>query len=570
MKRARIPSFALAALSVSTIAGCSPSAGPPPPVPPTTFEYPTDASGHVATVTFAWIDILDPPPGLMAPWSQYGFFNLAPAQGFGGGWIQVNVTGPSMPPAQPMSMPPEPMSAPGSTAWISFPVLIDDTHLLKSVPKAVRDKIAVTTKVIARPHWDTGNPVLNVGRTNGTVTYPLSDLDPTDSQHDGTVQVVSQAFWLDQDHVLEVDVHPDPSIVASGADETFTAQMPSPGKQAPTCQSTWDCATGQSCSALGACTGTPMPPFRTALGPYGQTRPAFLPIALIGQPPGNKSSSSLSDKYTVGFDATMTNDNGSSSSSSTSIGLGTFSVYNATETISRTADQGTEATFSFLSSSLFATGTSFGPGPGDSIVGLLSPPIDLYGAAQDADFRPRPDQEGPHYIGIPVRDLLAPPPGSDAEALSADDRAALLALDPLATDPHAPLPAPRFLFVAAYDLEGVTAMGSAGVTTITKSQVAQAIMQSSGMGTSVDLKLSAIFQAAGTAAKPPSFLPDPSVKTQENDTITVSYKAATTLSTEDDVVASFTIADTDPTKTIRTEVYYDTLFRTFLFRDATQ
>jgi hypothetical protein len=109
-------------------------------------------------------------------------------------------------------------------------------------------------------------------------------------------------------------------------------------------------------------------------------------------------------------------------------------------------------------------------------------------------------------------------------------------------------------------------IGAYGTRAVTRQEVNTATGRSTTVDNSVsfDLPLGAIGSAVGL----PLPVPDIGFRNTETTTSTVEYRTTDLLETGQTRLMEFHIADSDPLKWLFFEVYYDTMFRTFLFRDA--
>jgi hypothetical protein len=115
-------------------------------------------------------------------------------------------------------------------------------------------------------------------------------------------------------------------------------------------------------------------------------------------------------------------------------------------------------------------------------------------------------------------------------------------------------------------LTGAQINGSLGVQSVTRQQVESVLTNSLTYDDSetVTIPVGAITAALGY----PIPLPDLTFRHMENSTASTEYKTVHTLEGTSGALLEFQIADSNPSRWIYTQVYYDTFFRTFVFRDS--
>jgi hypothetical protein len=107
--------------------------------------------------------------------------------------------------------------------------------------------------------------------------------------------------------------------------------------------------------------------------------------------------------------------------------------------------------------------------------------------------------------------------------------------------------------------------GQIGMQSVDSSAVEDTVRNSTTVddGVSFTLPLGAIFRAAGSSLP----VPEPGVRETDNTTSTVEYRTKHTFSQTSGTLAEFYINQSQGTWPMFVQVYYDTFFRSFAFRD---
>jgi hypothetical protein len=509
--------------------------------PASAVNYPMGGSNHIATITFAFPQILGlPPEGVTDPYdSEHGYFDLKGGSGFAGGWVHVLATA-SNPPAQ-ADFP--------ADSTINFPVKVE-TNQVNSLPDTVRDRIKVTFKVISHPHWD--QPGLIAPQTQIFANWSLTALQPSGLQQEVIFEAGSPIFWVDQDVTLRIEVQPDQTLVDQDVPPFIFSQQ-----------------------------------FRTIANPKWNSRPFLVPVAILGQPPGNKSSSKLAEDYSGSTSITVSKGSSVEHSESQTFGLGPFVEFGSTVKTSRSTDTGTTQTWSFGGTSSIATSNNYGIGQGDVLVALFRPNLDIYATQLDSDFRLKTSAPPPATVSFPMKELLSPQPSTPPGNLTQEERQYLRSLNPLLENPRAELDPRRYILVTRDYFDGAALGGEAKAGVIHRGDVTDAFSRSETNSSTFTLKIplgallsdivSVVTGAhsgtdsssthsgdSGTGAPSDST----SIRSGDSDTVTVSYKNSNSISGNSDILASYQIGDSDPTKWLYVEIYYDTFWGTFVFRDV--
>lgn len=311
---------------------------------------------------------------------------------------------------------------------------------------------------------------------------------------------------------------------------------------------------------------------RTRKSALWQLSPFLVPVGLIGQPPGNLSWSKMTLASSSGAGLAVTDGQMTSTTVQDSYGLGPIQDSTPQYTNWRSQTRGTQTIFSLQSALNFSTHpigrtTPYGPGEGDLLFCLLRPTFEQYQTVADSDFRFVAPSGSPAFAYFPMRELLLPQPGTPWAQLTPTENAAFRTLNPLLTDPRAPLPAPRYVKVVG-PIVGVTGAlgGQFGTSSVTRREVDQARGSSTTTGgtSGPSLPLGALSSLIGS----PLPVPDAFARHSEMTTSSVEYRESEMEQDENTILSEFEIADSDPTKVLWVEIYYDTLFRSFAFRDA--
>ncbi|HKQ73770.1 MAG TPA: hypothetical protein VJ810_08600 [Blastocatellia bacterium] len=462
---------------------------------------------------------------------QAGVFGLP-----NGDWIKVTGSDPGTPPQADIP-----------DHSVSFPIEISVGNTVGGLAQSTRNKVHIDATLIIRPHYD------STGSRSHTVTAST-----TLGASNPTLALSTPFQWLDQDATLQVEVWGEAPV--NGIPYTYTHPVT----------------------------------MRARKSLYNLLSPFLVPVAIVGRPPGNQSWSRLT--VTSGGSAGLATREVTSNSVATreSYGFGPFVNEDHASTENRSTAQGVQQNLGFEFSYNYSSRNSWTPGEGDVMFCLKYPTFAVYSAAQDLDFRhvypvspcqghPTPNQDAPTQcepgvtppssgtpkeVIFPMRELLNPTPGSSWSQLTASENAAFRALNPLLGNPHATLPEPRYYKVRdiEFSTDAGTTGGSMGIDSIEKSVVENKIANSNTKFdlTSVTIPVGSILKAAGF----PLPVPDATYRSDETTTTGVEFHTMKTLDSSSGALVEYEIADTTPKKVLNIEIYYDTYFKTFAFRDA--
>ncbi len=466
-----------------------------------------------------------------------GFFKLrnGSADTLSGGWLHVTTT-----PDTPQSL------ATFNDTSLLLPFQMSQEALFtRSVPRSVRNQIHIDMTITSTP-WNPGP----VSVTPHVFRFPLNvgDLESIDPVNFPRILLINtagscSARWVDQRIVVRYEIWLDGTIAdpfATGTgryvlEQTLRAQQD----------------------------------VLTRVSPY------LVPVSLIGQPPGNLSWSRLTADSLAGAGFGFNSYRGTTTTTQSSFGFGPFSDSGPVVSVSRNMSQGIQQTFSAFDALSLQTHdpaagpTPFGPGRGDLLFCLVRPSFNMFRAVQDRDFKYLSPAFGGGAQAVtyfPMAALLNPQPGTPPAFLSSAENAAIRALNPLLANPKTALPQPRFYRVLG-PVSGQTGAlnGSSGFRVVNRQEVNTATGRSTTVDNSVsfDLPLGAISSAVGL----PFPVPDVGFRNTETTTSTVEYRTVDLQESAVTRLMEYHVSDSDPLKWLFFEVYYDTLFRTFLFRD---
>lgn len=466
-------------------------------------------------------------PGLVGgstphtPQNGYFKFKNGSTDYYGGGWILV----------EDRSDTPQ-AAASFSDDTVTFRQEITEiSTLLACVPQSLRNQIHIQVTVIRSPYALGSSPSIT---DTQTATTTLGALESQSLRWDPGFDL----RWIDQRLTLRWELWLDSSICDPITPGRFTREF--------SLQTT-----------------------RTSLS---QLSPFLVPVGLIGQPPGNLSWSRMTLASGAGAGLGVTDTQSMSTSVQDSYGIGPFTHSDPEVTTTRTQTRGTQTTFSVQTALNFATHpvgqtAPYGPGEGDLMFCLLRPSFELFRTTADSDFKLLRPNAGYAFAYFPMRDLLQPQPGTPWASLTPAENAKFRELDPLLSDPRAPLSEPRYYKVLG-PVIGTTGQlgGQFSTSTLTRAEVNNAVGSSTltNNSTSFSLPLGAIGSAIGL----PLPVPDPFVRHTETTTSSVEYRTTDIEQAEATILTEFSIADSDPRKVLMYEVYYDTMFHSFAFRDA--
>ncbi|TKB79581.1 MAG: hypothetical protein E8D45_03900 [Nitrospira sp.] len=444
-----------------------------------------------------------------------------------------------------------------SARSVEYPILIDYVQgFTQNVPKDIRDKIYLDVTVISKPHWDHLNTVQPKTRL---WRFSLGLYEPGHTGVPGpmVVKPIDQVHWIDQDVMLRVELWVDPTLVV-------TAMTPPNEKYRK------DLFITQNQVIQGRNQAVESPAWlRTLKSPLSRVSPYLIPIAIIGRPPGNQSWASMTVESGAGASLAVKTSNSSSVSTQSSFGLGPIDIFNTpTETIWRTSGTGVYRNFTFQSTTGRQTNNPYDIGTGDLMVAILRPTFETYETTGDFDFKYVPSSQGvATTVSFPMQELMSPRPGTPPALLNQAENAAMRNLDPLLADRRARLDSPRYLLVRSEIFSGTALSCDTGMREITKDEVQQALGNSSATTSSSSVTIP-IGSVLGAITGSPIPIPDPTSRTTETTTVSAEYGTTRSLERSNGVLVSYRIADSDPAKWLYVEVYYDTFFRTFAFRDA--
>lgn len=539
-----------------------------------TQPYPTAGTAGLTRLDFTLLPSVSAetaPAGGYSP--ANGYFRVRIPNGRLLGWLKVSLL-----PTNPAT----PAEASFATRGAAYPIVVtydgqlqgQGTYLAREVPQSVRDNIQVKVRLTARPVWAHGGVVTPYVTER---TFAPGQWEYWRSSQPGPMRLAPDAElrWIHQDIDLVVEVALNPSIL----DSNWAAGWASTGLrytkglhtlQQQTCPP-------DSASAGSTCTAEARLFLRATKPPVRTVAPFLVPVAMLGRPPGAESWSRFT--ATSGFGATYAVYDQSSTSvtTQTSYGIGPISWSDPETNTYRAAGQGTTRTIAYRNVEGWQTTTYGRNGTGDLMLALCYPSFDLYQAPADMDFVPRPGSGSQSNNRIcpslnnfiTMGDLLTPrppTPGQVTTYLSPAERAALVGLNPLLTNPRAALDPTRFILMSPYTLPpGVTVKGGSEAGSVTKDQVVSKLSQSSTTASTSSLKIP--IGALSAAAIGVSIPLNISSRTTETTTISVEFTSRTSLERSEGVLVEYEIKD--PEKWLHVEVYYDTWFGGFVFRDIT-
>ncbi len=466
---------------------------------------------------------------------ERGWFKLRSGRGdlYDGGWIQVMISAPA-------NFPEASMASADAAYSISY---TEDSGMLANVPLSVRYRVQVVFRIVQSPraavsgippipttcNWD-GGTIRSGGQSvggAGSETYRMFRSVPFQ--------------YLDEDVALSVDVRIAPTDVDPG----FTG----PGY----------------CSFA-------LPSLHASSTAWREAMPYLVPVGLIGRPPGNQSWSRMTATSGTGANLAVSREDGASVTSSEAFGLGIFGGFDSGEyTESRSTIQGIHQSVMAKSTASFQTHPApQEPGEGDVLVALKYPPMRLYEAWLDKDFRYVPDGRAATTTAFAMRAFDVSGLNPNADRLTPDEKAAFRSLDPLLGHPHARLPEPRFYRIQVWDnVQGALVGGSLSGLAIDRSTVESIVStrhRAAPSTTEWKLPIGTILSSVLGVPIPGTF--DPTYRSSETTETWVELKTQHAFENSTGTLCEYQIGDSDPNRLLTVEVYYDTYFRSFLFRDA--
>lgn len=220
-----------------------------------------------------------------------------------------------------------------------------------------------------------------------------------------------------------------------------------------------------------------------------------------------------------------------------------------------------------IASGFRTNGQAYGPGRGDLMIALRRAPFRLCRAEQDLDFEYVSDGRVHEDDFVPMVAFVTPGMNSRVEMLTPAERQALAALDPLLADPRAVLPEPRYYRVRVLHIQAGRVSGGLRRFEERQSTVERVVANSTtrDSSSSFTLPIGSILSLIPGVTAPDIGLTS---RASENTVTEQQLKTNHSFSNSGGVVVEYEIGDSDPNKEIPVEVYYDTLFRTFAFRDS--
>lgn len=396
-----------------------------------------------------------------------------------------------------------------------------------------------------RTYTTTTGAITSSGRLRGPLSYPLSAPNP--NHQSWLIEAGVRPNWIDNKVRIKVEVWPDPSIVrAHSQGGVYTWEMPVDTFGLP---NYW----------LRQQQELPY----TALAPY------LVPMAIIGQPPGDLSWSQLVQSAGTGVSLGASQRESRSRTVNGSWGLGPLQHTEPTHTTRRDSTVGTYQNVSYELAVGNRSEARFGVGRGDMLVAMKAPKYQFLSAPNDLDYELA---EAGALVRFPMEALFRTG-NSVVDALTTAERQALIDLNPLASNPHAQLPEPRYYEVMQFaSLQGGQSNGAYTVRSVTGQHLRQ--LNSRGITTrrssSFKLDMGAVVGYARKLGNVPSGLPTPTAYSRVDETDSVTLELTNEFDTDGahGSIVDFVIADSDPYKEICTTVYWDTYFRTFAFRDC--
>jgi hypothetical protein len=496
-------------------------------------------STTVMRLRFDYVGLASAGGGQLTPQKGYFKFQNGSPDCSNGGWFRVSRESDGV-------LASDPVGADDVTFPIGFTT---SQNFVNCVPKSLRDQIHVDVVVTQQPH--VLGPNTNLAQTQ---RYPLTLGGLEGSSGTSTGNGLSLLFepsvaqlWVDQDVTLGLEVWLDSNAHPQWINGRFQTSLT-------------------------------LRPIRNAVF---QLSPYLVPVALIGQPPGDRSSSKLTVASQAGAGLAVAGTQGSSTVTQDSIGLGPFSDSTPVVNNWRSMTQGIQQTFSVVGSLNYATHNPlagpapYGPGYGDLMVCLRRPTFEMYQALQDRDFRlllPGQQAQGTpppllDAVYFPMYEVANPQPGTPLAFLTRDELRKFRELDPLVGAPWAALRPPRFYLVATITGAGGSVGSQYGRNTVTRAELNQMMGRSTTVdnSTGFTLPLGAIATALGS----PVPVPDVGFRHMETTTSSIEYRTTEAVEDVSTELVEYHIEDSNPRKWLYVEVYYDTLFHSFLFRDAT-
>ena len=438
---------------------------------------------------------------------------------------------------------PVPIQADLEDTFTYFPVSWSESHAAQiHLPDSVLDAFDIDITVDVTPTFGIpGYP--NIAQsipysTTSAVTRAWSSL-PTPVNSSGTSWLIEPGLrpdWIDSQITLAITITPDASILDGiSQGQSYTYEVP---------------LTLQQNSE-----------------PFADISPYFVPTAVIGRPPGDQSWSRLTQTSGQAANMSIYESKSSRQSVDTSWGIGPFYTSSSGVATSRTEGIGTYQELSTSFALSVSTNNPYGPGTGDVMVGMVRPEFRLLEAAADLDFELL---GAGSLVGVAMQELLNPATSNSSmiSNLTADEVQALIDMNPLLSNPHARLSGPRYVHIVTFsDIVGSGFGGSRGYSTISRANVEDAFSRSASSSDtySLTLPIGALFGSVGV---PLPISLDPNFRSSEEITSSIEYRNTSSLTGSGGTMLNFSISDSDPEARLCAQVFYDTIFRTFVFRDC--
>lgn len=444
-----------------------------------------------------------------------------------GGWFQMGTSGSWFDPTDTQGIQ---HVDPGRTLAFDVDVDYEYMHFLT---EAQLTDLAVVARVIVRPHFP-----------HPSGTQPEQVLEHVfDGGTDDLYRFEFEPNWVDSDIEIRIEVD-SPLIEAPAGGWSWTQSR------------------------------------RVRSGPSLQISPKFLPIALVGRPPGSKSWGEVANfaSQSVKQGVTETQSQTSSNQTGYTIGIGPSNLTHSNQVVEKRREA--EGTFRTLGWRDVTTIRADSPvhrnGNGDLLVVVEDPAVDLWEAPADRDFQVA--DAGTLAI-VPMEELVVHRnglngigPGSSnsfVSRLDEDEVTALIDLHRLAEYPFWQLHAPRYHLLGGQVKIQDGSFGQA--IEITKSDVESAISgtsqaQITSTNGSAKLPITAIVNAIWSYKVPFSLVDAHAAGTVVDSTEVELVRSLEVLESSG-VAFRYNLKD-EPGVEICSEAYWDTLFNTVVFRNC--
>ena len=454
-----------------------------------------------------------------------------------GGWLYLNATDY-----------PVPQQADLDDTWTFYPVGWSESNIAQLyLPDAILDAFDIDIDVVVTPTFHIpGHPNITqsipytttsaVTRAWGALPAPLASGGARSNDQSWLIEPGDRPNWVDSEVTLSITITPDPALLDSGwAGQSYTYEVPFPLHQ--------------------------------QAAPFADVTPYFVPTSILGRPPGDQSWSRLTQSSGQAATMAVFESESSSQTVESSWGIGPFTHSNPPVTTSREETQGTYQEVSHSFALQVDTNNPYSPGEGDMMVGMLRPTFRISEAPTDLEFELVGSGD---VVAIAMKELLNPTSTNSitVQNLNSDELSAFIDMNPLLTNPHARLKAPRYTPVVTFaDVVGGSVGGGYSLRTITRAQVETALANSTTTtnNSSVTIPLGSIFSAVGV---PLPFDLDINSRSSETTTIGSKYSTKESLGMSGGTMLEFTIGDSDPEARLCAEVFFDSVFRSFAFRDC--